>query len=138
MTECIWSSVVGDLFSIQLTGCGILISIFTLVYSLIYGKINELKIISDDIKQGNQSPVSLQREKFCHTYIAKYTSINAYVIVFGIISLLLCVTAFLLKYITIPRFWKWIFVSINIVDIILILIGLFRFLLIYRSSSKFN
>lgn len=138
MIHPIWKMIIVDLFSIQLTCCGILISIFTLIYSLVYGKINELRIISEEIKKGNQSPTSLQRERFCHNYINKYRILNKYIIFLGTISLVLCITAFVLKFFELSLALKCIFLSINIIDLLFIIFCIYRFIYIYHSTSKIN
>lgn len=53
------------LFSIQLTLIGVTFSIFTILYSIILGKFDQLKIIAKQIKRGNTSPEIKQSEKFC-------------------------------------------------------------------------
>lgn len=81
--------LIPDIFNVQLTCIGIIVSLFTLVYSFIMSKKNELKIISERIKLGETSVSVKQLEKFAHNYIGKMKLLNKYLLIFGACSLLI-------------------------------------------------
>lgn len=65
-----------DLWTLHLTFIGILLSLFTLLYSFILSKRDELKIIAEQIKLGDKSPLIIQKRKFSIAYIKRLVNIN--------------------------------------------------------------
>lgn len=65
-----------DCFNIQLSIIGILITILTVILTIIISKKDELKIYSEEIKNGHYSPEVLQRERYLINYIEHLRSSN--------------------------------------------------------------
>ena len=68
--------ILNDLWSIFQTIIGISCSILTLLYSFIIGKRNELKAISDSIKNNGLNPNISQNEAFIKKYIYRFKRIS--------------------------------------------------------------
>lgn len=73
------NEILEDLWNIHLILCGTSISIFTLFYSFIQNKRDELRVISDQVKGGNNDSILLQKEKFAISYIRKMIKSNKYI-----------------------------------------------------------
>jgi amino acid permease len=65
-----------DLWTLHLTFIGILLSLFTLLYSFILSKKDELKLSVEQIKLGDNNPLVIQRKNFAITYIKRLSGIN--------------------------------------------------------------
>lgn len=65
-----------DCFNIQLSILGILITILTVILTIIISKKDELKIYSEEIKNGHHSPEVMQRERYLINYIEHLRSSN--------------------------------------------------------------
>lgn len=65
-----------DCFNIQLSIIGILLTLFTVILSIIISKKDELRIYSEEIKNGFHSPEILQREKYLIRYIKNLKRAN--------------------------------------------------------------
>lgn len=65
-----------DCFNIQLSILGILLTILTVILTIIISKKDELKIYSEEIKNGHHSPEVLQRERYLINYIDHLGSAN--------------------------------------------------------------
>ena len=66
----------GDLCSLHLAIIGIGFTIFTLLYSFIYGKRSELISLSDRLKHKGASPLVAQKFESCRQYIIRFSKIN--------------------------------------------------------------
>lgn len=78
-----------DCFSVHLAILGIGFSVFTLLYSFIYSKSNELEIYSNALKKKNE-PLYGQRFERCRIFIKRLSMINSKCIKVIIISSILC------------------------------------------------
>ncbi len=78
-----------DLWTLYLTFIGILLSLFTLLYSFILSKRDELKIIAEQIKLGDKSPLIIQKRKFAIAYIKRLVNINKQCFCILLISIVL-------------------------------------------------
>lgn len=65
-----------DLFNIHLVLLGISLTIFTLLYSFILNKRDELRVISEQIKREGLNPVLQEKESFAIKYIQRLKKIN--------------------------------------------------------------
>lgn len=70
------SSFWTDCFNIQLSILGILLTILTVLITIIISKKDELKIYSEEIKNGHHSPEVLQRERYLINYIDHLKNAN--------------------------------------------------------------
>lgn len=65
-----------DLWTLYLTLIGILLSIFTLLYSFIQNRKDELKLIVEQIKINGITPLISQKKRFAILYIRRLVRIN--------------------------------------------------------------
>lgn len=65
-----------DLWTLHLTVIGILLSLFTLLYSFILNKKDELKLFVEQMKLGDSNPLIIQKRNFAITYIKRLININ--------------------------------------------------------------
>ena len=81
LNSTIIESILSDICNFQLVVFGFSISIFTLLFSLIMNKRDQLKIYSDYFKNGNSSPEINQKISFSISYISRLKKINKYLII---------------------------------------------------------
>jgi hypothetical protein len=126
------------LWNFHLVLIGISLSVFTLLYSFILNKRDELKMISEQIKSGDKSPLILQKEKFAIKYILRLKKFNTNCICIFIISTFLCgwswITLRLLNdsQITLKQ---WFLIIIGVSTIILCLYVAVQFYKIYKQYN---
>lgn len=70
------SDCFSDLWTLHLTFIGILLSLLTLLYSFILSKKDELKLVTEQIKLGDKSPLVIQKKNFAIAYIKRLVNIN--------------------------------------------------------------
>lgn len=132
------SNIISDLFSSQLTLIGISFSIFAIFYSLIIGKIEQLKSISRLLKSGKSSPDIKQLEQLCITSISRLKKTNRFVVIVCFISIILTIILGIAKYLTLSEIAKYIIVGINCLDFLLILFLIFHVFYLYFCKTKFD
>ena len=88
-----------DLWTLYLTFIGILLSLFTLLYSFILSKRDELKIIAEQIKLGDKSPLIIQKRKFAIAYIKRLVNINKQCFCILLISIVLVSCSWIEKFV---------------------------------------
>lgn len=118
-----------NLCSIQLTLIGISFSIFTILYSLIIGKIETLKYINNQIKTGNKNPLLKGNEHCCRTSIQRLKQINKGSIAICLCSIILLILMECFTSIKSPQYLIMILKSLNYLEfigIILLIIIVFR------------
>lgn len=64
-------NILGDLFSVYIALFGCLVSVFTLLYSFMIAKKDDLKIYADLQAHGDKSPTIIQRQRFAANYIRR-------------------------------------------------------------------
>jgi hypothetical protein len=82
------TNIINQISNIQLAILGITITVFTVLYAFIMTKKDELKILSNQIKIGDKSPLVLQKANFVARNISKLKNINdkvVYVILFSFV-----------------------------------------------------
>lgn len=122
-----------DLCSIQLTLIGISFSIFTILFSLVWGKLDNLRTISNLIKQGNRSPELMQAEHFCLSSIRKLKQMNFWTIIVCLSSICLIIVMEILKHF---HFKEWIYYLICIINCLDFIGIFFLILMIFYSYFK--
>lgn len=130
------ASIFSELLSIQLTIIGISFSIFTIIFSLIVGKIDSLNLTSKQIKNGNRSPEIMQTETFCKHSISNLKKLNRYVIIICLLSLFLSALLWCLKFCLVPYWIQTSIIILNYIDfigIIVLIISVFHF---YVKNTK--
>jgi hypothetical protein len=82
------TNIINQISNIQLAILGITITVFTVLYAFIMTKKDELKILSNQIKIGDKSPLVLQKANFVARNISKLKNINdkvVFVILFSFV-----------------------------------------------------
>lgn len=70
------NACLSDLWTLHLTFVGILLSLFTLFYSFIINKKDELKLITEFMNLGKKDPLMVQKRNFAIAYIKRLRIIN--------------------------------------------------------------
>jgi len=68
--------LLNDIWSFQLILFGLAVTLFTVIYSFVINKRDELRSIANSIKDGDQTPILLQRQTFAKKYIVRLKNIN--------------------------------------------------------------
>ena len=136
------NDILNDLWNFHLVLFGVALSIFTLLYSFILSKRDELKSISEQVKTGDKSPMLAQRESFAKKYIIRLKSVNNH----AILTILVTFVMFLFAWISqriIPdcsiQFKQISLYIISALTILIILYAIFIFIKIYihyKSETK--
>jgi uncharacterized protein YpmS len=132
------NNCLSDLWNFHLVLIGISLSIFTLLYSFILNKRDELKAISEQIKSSGKNPTIEQKERFSISYIRRLKKFNANCLCVFIVSTFLCcwswITLRLIKDCQLSL--KQLFlVIIAFLTIILCLYVVFQFAKIYKHYN---
>ena len=132
--------ILNDLWNIFQTIIGISCSIMTLLYSFIIGKRNELKVISDSIKNNGGNPNILQNETFIKKYIYRFKKISQKWFIILIGSVLISVVIWIAERINLDfAFKKYLIIGIIVLSITLILYILYTaisLIRLYISDTK--
>jgi hypothetical protein len=135
------NDILNDLWNFHLVLIGIALSIFTLLYSFILSKRDELKSISEQIKtEGSKTnPILIQKERFAINYILRLKRINKHCVYIFLVSVvlgcgswithrLICGAQHMLK--------KWLLFCFGILTILLCCYMAFQIYRIYRHYKK--
>jgi len=128
-----------DLWNFHLVLIGVSLSIFTLLYSFILNKRDELRVISEQIKSGDKNPTLVQKERFAIKYIYRLKKINTNcLLIFIFSSLLGCWSWVTLRIISDCQimFKQRFVIAIGILTIILCFYVAFQFVKIYRHYNS--
>lgn len=90
------SNMISDVWNLNVALAGILVSIFTLLYSFISSKREYLKELSDEIKTGENDPILISRERAAIASIkklAKAATISCYLLIGTVFTIILCSVA---------------------------------------------
>ncbi|RTZ09851.1 hypothetical protein EKM05_05980 [Flavobacterium sp. GSP27] len=68
--------LLNDMWNFQLILFGLAVTLFTVIYSFIISKRDELRSIADTIKNGEQTAMIKQKETFAKNYIIRLKKIN--------------------------------------------------------------
>lgn len=131
-------TIIGDLASIQLTLVGISFSVFTILYSLIVGKLDLLQSISKQIKEGNHSPEIMQSESFCLKSLNRLKRMNLWTIIVCAISIILSIILWLLKSVSLSDIYRTTLYIVNYIDFVGILVLIVIVFRSYFSSTKYD
>jgi hypothetical protein len=89
------NDILNDLWNLHLVLFGVGLTVFTLLYSFILNKRDELRSISDEVKRGNNSPMLAQREDFAISYITRLKKANKHSFIAIIITFCLFVSGWI-------------------------------------------
>ena len=87
--------VISDLWSLHLTMIGCFVSVYTLLYSFIISKKEDLKMFAELISQGEKSPTILQRQRFSTAYINRMKKVTNYILILFLSCVLLAIGCWL-------------------------------------------
>ena len=87
-------NILNDITNFFLVILGIAITLFTVIYSFIVNKKEELIKLNEDINLGKSSPYIEQKKHFNLVYIKKYIFWNYHLISIGIFSLIIFILCF--------------------------------------------
>ncbi len=124
-----------DLWNFHLVLFGTGIAIFTLLYSFIISKRDDLRLLADQIKQGAKDPILTQRESFARIYITKLHTVNRHSILLTIASFVLFISDWATKVFVIDALYnvKWtITVVLSCLTLILVLYLIILFIVIFK------
>ena len=85
------SSALSDLWSLHLAMIGCLVSVFTLLYSFIISKKEDLKLFVEQINRGGKSPTVLQKWYFAANYIRRMSRVANYCLILLACSVLFAI-----------------------------------------------
>lgn len=141
LNSTIIESILSDICNFQLVVFGFSISIFTLLFSLIMNKRDQLKIYSDYFKNGNSSPEINQKIAFSVSYITRLKKINKYLVIQIFLSFFLYLLSwFNLRIVNIYCLKLTLFYIVVLLSFIIILFIIyfliFTLLKEYYSSTK--
>ena len=133
------NEILNDLWNFHLVLFGVALSIFTLIYSFILSKRDELKSISEQVKIGDNSPIIAQRESFAKKYINRLKSANNHAALTILVTFILFVFAWFTQRL-IPdcniQFKRILFYIISTLTISIILYLIFIFMKIYNQYKS--
>lgn len=89
------NEILSDLWNINLILLGVSLTIFTLLYSFILSKRDELRGISEQLKIGSNSMVLSQKESFAIIYISKLKSANNHAAIIILVTFMLFLFAWI-------------------------------------------
>lgn len=83
------NDLLNDIWNFQLILFGLAVTLFTVIYSFVITKRDELRSISDLIKNGDETVITKQKESFAKSYILRLKKINNYLSVLIIITFII-------------------------------------------------
>lgn len=89
------NNVFSDLWSLHLTMIGCFVSVFTLLYSFIISKKEDLKMYAELLSRGEKSPTIVQRQRFTTAYINRMKKVTNRILVLFVCSVLLAIGSWL-------------------------------------------
>ena len=93
-----YNSVLSDIGNLVLVIFGFSVTLFTVLYSFIIAKREQLKEYSDKIKLGSKDLLIHQREANAVKFIEKFRAFNKHLIITVFIDLLIYVSCMVMKY----------------------------------------
>lgn len=102
----IFDSMLSDIGNFSLVIFGFTATLFTVIYSFIINKRENLKEISDKVKNGQIDPILSQRKSNALKYIRTMKRINFHLIISLVSSLTLYIFSLIFKYIQIKIYIK--------------------------------
>ena len=124
-----------DLWNFHLVLFGIALSIFTLLYSFILNKRDEIRNIAEQVKSGDKNPLLTQKENFAKKYINRLKSINDKIVVIVISSLFFFLVTWIYQRVISDDYYCLKLYSLYIIGSItfcLLLYLVYMFVIIYK------
>lgn len=132
------NEILNDFINFHLVIFGIALSIFTLLYSFILSKRDELKSISAQVKCGNTDPMLAMRESFAKAYIQRFRAINKHILIIACITFIEFILNWsTLRFIANTNCWKKTLFVICVILTILTMIYIgYIFVRIYKQYRE--
>lgn len=128
-----------DCFNIQLSFLGILITLFTVIFTILLGKIEELKIYSELIKNGTHSLQIIQNEKLLHKYIKGLKKVNQKLLVAFLIAFVLFLIIWVYRLLCLHNKWYLLLIEILFCfEIIFFIFQTIKIIRIYFISTRLD
>lgn len=124
-----------DLWNFHLVLFGIALSIFTLLYSFILSKRDEIRNIAEQVKSGDKNPLLSQKENFAKKYINRLKSINDKIVIIVILSLIFFIFSWIFQRMILDNHYCIKLYSLYVVGFItvcLLLYLIYMFAVIYK------
>jgi Cft2 family RNA processing exonuclease len=132
------TNIINQISNIQLAILGITITVFTVLYAFIMTKKDELKILSNQIKIGDKSPLVLQKTNFVARNIIKLKKINdkvVYVILFSFVFFSYTWIVSLFKILINNKNFLFIIIAL-VIEFALLTLLLIKIFLNYKKETK--
>jgi hypothetical protein len=94
----LYNSILADIGNFVLVVFGFSVTLFTVLYSFIIAKREQLKEYSDKIKNGNQDPLVHQRHSNAKKFIERLKKFNFHLITTIFIDLIIYLICLVIKY----------------------------------------
>lgn len=134
------NNILNDLWNLHLVLFGASLSIFTLLYSLIVSKRDELKYISDQLKNGGSNPILSQRESFINLYIRRLKTANKHVALILFVTFIMFISAWFTQRFVPDNCFKFVlfylFSTLTIIILFYASYIFFTILIHYNSDTK--
>ena len=135
-----FTNILNDFLNLFLVLFGIAITLFTVIYSFIINKKEELYKILENINKGKSSPLIEQKRYFTILQLKRYKSINKHLIIITFLSIILYVITFISNRILLIKNSKpCFFYIISICTAILfayIFVIIIKVILHYKKNTK--
>ena len=130
-----------NMYNINLGLFGISVTVFTVIYSFIISRRNDVVLFQNQQKQGDNSPSLKQKISFSKSNIGKLKKINKSAIGMMLLSLLLFVVFFVLRILNLgsddhTAMMRNITLLTLLVEFLVVSVLLYRILKYYKSSTK--
>ena len=96
----LYNNILGDIGNFVLVVFGFSVTLFTVLYSFIISKREQLKEYSDKIKYGDKDPLTHQRHSNAKKFIERFKRFNIHLIVTIFLDLVTYIACMLIKYLT--------------------------------------
>ena len=134
------NQVLNDIWSLHLVFFGAGLAIFTLLYSFILSKRDDLKLLADQFKTGNENPTLVQRESFSIKYIQRLKKINDKVLILIVMTFSSFLAAWvghrLVEDCELKRYMFYILSTLTVLMLILFFAIFYRVYKAYKFDTK--
>lgn len=136
------NALLNDIWNFQLLLFGLVVTLFTVIYSFIITKRDELRSIAYTIKSGDQTSILKQRETFAKNYIVRLKKINNHLIILILITFSVSLIGWLTERfisnceVNLKKNILLILASLTSLVFIFISIQSYKIFIHYRESTK--
>lgn len=138
----LYDSILSDIANLALVLFGFSVSLFTVIYSFLISKRDELREYSDQLKKGNKDLLLAQRKTFARKYIGKFRKINNHLILNILIDLTIYIFSMSSKYlicdIELKKVMTWLISFISTLTLLYIITMLIITIKDYFQTTKLD